>query len=258
MGRVTGKGRRVAHFCGRQTCDEKRVLAGFILFACRARSELVWELLQLLRQKPSLPTKLRSAVAIEIFSLFAQQMEDVCQWLTALKDLTPNESLLDAVKNTSLNDNDRTSLATWMMNTSNRGILNSLAGRQRWAREDLADAGIAKDAITAELSEMVDPKLGLRRGFPVHVWEALKHGYVAVYGLKPRSRTVSVLTQGAGLRDLGGNEAIFEIPADVKKIYAVANRMEGGAKAFSWLMGVVYKSRYSKWPEGPPRHLAQV
>ena len=258
MGRATGNRRRVTPFPGRQTCDEQRALAGFIVFACRARSELVWELFQLLRQKASLPTKVRSAVAIEIFSLFAQQMEDVCQWLTALKDLPLNESMLDALKNTSLNDNDRISLVTWMSKASNRDILNRLAGVQRWARADLSDVGIAKDVIEAGLSDIIQPKPGLSPAFPLHVWEGLKHGYVAVYGLKPRARMVSILTQGAGLRDPSGKEAIFGIPADVGKIHMVAKRMEEVAKAFSWLMGVVYKARYSKWPEGPPRHLAQV
>lgn len=256
MGRATGNRRRVATFPGRQTCNEQRALAGFIVFACRARPELAQELFQLLRQNAPLPTKVRSAIAIEIFSLFALQMEDVCQWLVALRDLPFTESILDAVKNSSLNDNDRIRLVTWMSTALSRDVLNRLAGMQGWTQADLSDADIAKGVIASGLSEIIQPKPGLKPAFPTHIWEAIKHGYVAVYGLKPRARTVSILTQGAGLRDTNANRAIFEISADMRQIRIAVNRMEALAKAFSWLMGIVYKSRYSKWPEGPPRHLA--
>ncbi len=256
MGRAIGNRRRVATFPGRRTCNEQRALAGFIIFACRARAELVQELFQLLGQNASLPTKVRSVIAIEIFSLFALQMEDVCQWLVALRDLPLTESILDAVKNTSLNNNDRIRLVTWMSTASSRDILNRLAGMKGWAQADLPDAGIAKGVIAAALSEIIQPKQGLKPAFPTHIWEAIKHGYVVVYGLKPRARMVSILTQGAGLRDINGNRAIFEMPADVRQIRKAVDRMEALAKAFSWLMGIVYNSRYSKWPEGPPRHLA--
>ena len=256
MGRSTGNRRRVATFPGRLTCNEQRALAGFIMFACRARSELAYELLQLLGQKASLPTKVRSAISVEIFSLSALQMEDVCQWLVALRDLPLTESILDAVKNTSLNDNDRIRLVTWLNTASSRDILNSLAGTKAWAQLDLSSADIAKGVITAGLSEIIQPKAGLRPAFPMHVWEAIKHGYIAVCGLDPRARMVSILTQGAGVRDTNGNIAIFQVPVDVKYIRRTVNRMDALAKAFSWLMGIVYKSRYLKWPKGPPRHLS--
>jgi len=121
----------------------------------------------------------------------------------------------------------------------------------------LADAEVARNVIAEGLDEMVRSPTGVRPACPIHIWEALKHGYVAVYGLKPRSRLVSVLTQGAGLNDSAGNEAIFEVPTDLKDVRPLVVRVEAVAKALSWLLGTVYKSRYSKWPEGPPRHFTQ-
>ena len=114
MGRKTGNKRRVISFPGRQTVDEKRALYGFIIFGSRARAELAREFLDILNAQPNMLIKVRLALALELFTMFALQAEDVCQWIVALRDLDVNESLFDAVKNTELNDSERVQIANWL------------------------------------------------------------------------------------------------------------------------------------------------
>lgn len=253
MGRASGSKRRVVPFPGRRTCDERRALKGFMEFGCRTRSELAYELLDLLEKKPPLPTKLRAAVAVDIFSLFVQQMEDVCQWLIALRDLPSTESIFDAVKNTSLNDRERSQLVKWLTNATDVTFLRKLTGTQSWSKNDLSCAGTFRPILASGLDEFLKPKTGLRQAFPMHILEALKHGNVAVYGLVPRSRMVTVLTQGAGLADIGGNDAIFHITCESGKIRPDVDRMDAVGRAFTWVIGAVYKARFGNWPRSTPR-----
>ena len=99
------------------------------------------------------------------------------------------------------------------------------------------------------LSEWVKHDAGVRPGFPLHVLEAIKHGFVALSTANSGVKVVTTLTQGAGLRDAEGKDAVFHINDDVTKIEPTVKRMDDLAKALSWVLGAVHESRFKSWPD---------
>jgi len=249
MGRQTGNKRRVIPFPGRQTVDEKGALNGFIVFACRARPELAREFLDILKAEPNMQIKVRLSLALEIFTMFALQAEDVCQWIVALRDLDVNESLFDAVKNTELNDSERSQIAKWLDKVIAKELLNRLTGTAAWTKQDVKSMKVCQEMLAHGLSEFVKHDANVRPGFPLHVLEATKDGFVALSATNSGVEVVTILTQGAGLRDAEGKEAVFHINDDVTKIEPIVERMEDLAKALSWVLGAVHQSRFKSWPD---------